>query len=325
MIAAVPEPAVPRTPQALALRPAPRRLQILRLITFAVVVGPMLGTAALVALWLWEGVETASLWALGIAYCLGTLGVTIGFHRGFAHRSYETSRPLQIALVILGSMSLQGSLLYWVATHRRHHRFSDTPDDPHSPHFHRSKRLGAGAGLWHGHMGWMFEPEITNAIRFAPDIIRDRTVFKVQSRYGLWALLGLAAPPAIAALFTRDPMVLLQIFLAAGPMRIFLVHHASWAVGSLSHMAGARPFETHDRSANNFWVALFAFGEGLQNNHHAFPRAAYHSFRWYEPDATGLVLRAMERLGLIWNVYRPSPDAVSARRRKGDGSKDRGK
>lgn len=290
------------------------RLPLVRAITAAVVVGPAIGSLILLAFWIGQGVRAESLWALAIAYVLGTLGVTIGFHRYFAHKSFETSRPVRLALVVFGSMSAQGSLLYWVATHRRHHQCSDTPDDPHSPHFRGATALSGWRGFWHGHIGWMFAAEHSNAIRYAPDILRDRAVFELQRRYGLWVTIGLALPVAIGAVFTRDPITLVQIFLAAGPLRLFLVHHASWAVGSISHLYGRRPFRVSDRSTNNFWVALVAFGEGLQNNHHAFPRSAIHSFHWSEPDLTGLVLRLLAALGVIRDLHRPSEEAIFARR-----------
>ena len=294
---------------------APERLRLIRSITFAVVAGPWLGSALLVASWALAGVRTASLVALAIGYALGTLSVTIGFHRYFAHRAFTASRPVAIAFVILGSMSAQGPLLYWVATHRRHHQFSDTVDDPHSPHFRGGGPCHGAAGAWHSHIGWMFDDAATNALRFAPDILRDRTIFTLQSRYGLWILVGLLVPPLATLPFTRDPTTLLQVFLAAGPLRLALVHQASWAVGSLCHMRGARPFDTGDRSANNFWVALVAFGEGLQNNHHAFPRSAAHGLRWFEPDLTWLVLRGLAAVGLIGNLHRPSRSLVASRRR----------
>ncbi len=280
----------------------------------AVVIVPLLGAIAAVWLAVDYGVSWLALVMFAIAYVLTTLGVTLGFHRYFAHRSFRTSPPMRVAFIILGSMALQGSLLYWVSTHRRHHQFSDTPDDPHSPHMDGLSPLGWWRGLWHSHIGWMFAAEVTNAVRFAPDIIRDPLVFRTQLRYLMWAGLGLALPAVVAAGLTRSWYGMLEAFLWAGPVRLFVVHHASWAVGSVSHMYGSRPFVTHDHSANNFWVALLAFGEGLQNNHHAFPAAARHAFRWWEPDLTGYVISSLAATKVIWDVVRPSAETVAQRR-----------
>ena len=299
----------------LTLRPPPARLRLIRLVVSIVMVGPLAGAAAALLLALRRGVPAEAIAALLVSYVLTTLGVTIGFHRFFAHKAFRTSRPMQMLFVALGSMAMQGSLLYWVSTHRRHHQYSDTPDDPHSPHFRGGRESGGLAGFWHGHLGWMFDSRMTNAIRFAPDIVRDRMIFDVQRRYGLWVALGLLAPPGLyAAAGGRDLWTALAVFLWAGPLRVMLVHHASWAVGSLSHMYGRRPFETGDRSANNFWVALFAFGEGLQNNHHAFPRSARHALKWWEPDLSGVVIDLLETAHLIWDVHHPSTAAIAARR-----------
>ena len=160
----------------------------------------------------------------------------------------------------------------------------------------------------------MFDTQITNAIRFAPDLLRDRWVFNTQRRYLLWAAIGLLLPIPIGALLGGSAYAALEALLWAGPVRLLLVHHASWAVGSISHIYGSRPFDTGDHSANNLWVALVAFGEGLQNNHHAFPSAALHAFRWWEPDLTGCVIKVLAAIGVIWDVAQPSRETVSRRR-----------
>ncbi|WP_397422859.1 acyl-CoA desaturase [Phenylobacterium sp.] len=302
-------------PVTISLPPA--RLRLIRGVVSGVVIGPFLGTVAALALAASSGgrVSAIALIAFAIAYCVTTLAVTIGFHRYFAHRSFKTGRTLQVMFVVLGSTALQGSLLYWVSTHRRHHRFSDTADDPHSPHFARKVPASGWRGFFHGHLGWMFAADMTNVMRFAPDIVRDPLIFRVQLQYGLWAALGLLLPLAIAGLVTRDPRTAVETFLWAGPVRLLLVHHASWAVGSLSHLYGRRPFDTDDHSANNLWVALLAFGEGLQNNHHAFPRAARHGFSWREPDLSGVVIAGLAKIRLIWDLNAPTSADLASRRR----------
>lgn len=299
----------------LTVTPPPARTRLIRTVTAAVIIGPGIGCIAAVALAIRYGVSAAAIVEFVVAYVLTTLGVTLGYHRHFTHRSFRTSRAMQAVFVVLGANALQGSLLYWVSTHRRHHQFSDTADDPHSPHNRGGQSLGPLDGFWHGHIAWMFSRDVTNAMRFAPDILRDPFVFALQSRYGLLALIGLVLPALVGGLWSGTAYGALEMFLWSGPVRLLAVHHASWAVGSISHLYGQRPFDTGDHSANNFWVALFAFGEGLQNNHHAFPRAARHAFRWWEPDLSGLVIAGLERARLIWDVNRPTPAQLTAARR----------
>lgn len=291
-----------------ALARGPRA--VMRAVTTLVVFGPAVLAIAAIARAFHNGLGGLEIASLVVAYVLGTLGVTLGYHRFFAHRSFQTSRPMQALLIMFGSCALQGPLLFWVATHRRHHRFSDTSDDPHSPHFGGS----FWRGLWHGHTGWMFASEVTNLARFAPDILRDRFVFAWQRRYWTWVAVSLAAPALITLAVSHNLRTALDCALWAGPVRIMLVHQASWAVGSISHLWGRRPFATDDRSANNTWVAIAAFGEGLQNNHHAFPTSARHGLSFGEPDLTGWVIDLFERLGLIWDVSRPTPEMLQSRR-----------
>lgn len=302
------------------------RLRLLRAAATAVVIGPLIGTVLAAGLAVWRGgVSAPALVALAITYCATTLAVTVGFHRYFSHRSFRTARAMEVLFVVLGSAALQGTLLYWVSQHRRHHQFSDSSLDPHSPHYCADGPHSGFRGFWHGHVGWMFARQISNPVRFAPDIIKDSLIFQLQRHYWAWALALLLLPPAIVALAGADSWTIAETFLWAGPVRIFLLHHVSWAVGSISHLYGARPFDTGDHSANNFWVALFGFGEGLQNNHHAFPRAAIHAFQWREPDFSGVVIRGLAALGVVWDLNRPTPALIAARRRSRLASDGEGK
>lgn len=300
---------------AIATRPAPAALRMLKLVAGATVIGPFLGSLLALALALQYGVSATALWLFAVMVVLTSFGISIGFHRLFAHRAFQTSRPMRVLLLILGSMAMQGSLLYWVPTHRRHHQFSDTEFDPHSPHFRGEHQLGYWGGLWHGHIGWMFASEVSNVVRFYPDLFRDQEIFRLQRHYLLWALLGLAIPAAIGFAATGGSLYgALEGLLWGGAVRLLFVHHAYWAVGSISHLHGSRPFETRDRSANNHLVALFSFGEGLQNNHHAFPTSARHALRWWEPDAAGWAIGLGERLGLFWDVKHPSQAQMDNKR-----------
>lgn len=299
----------PAPPIAVAIAPA--ALRTLRLIAGLTVAGPFAGGLLALGLALRHGVGAPALWCLAVMLPLTALGISVGFHRLFAHRAFLTSQAMRVALLIAGSMAMQGSLLYWVATHRRHHQFSDTPDDPHSPHYAGPKQLGYWGGLWHGHIAWMFAADVANAARFCPDILRDATLFRLQKRYLLWAGLGLLLPALVGLAATGTAYGALECLLWGGAVRLLAVHHAYWAVGSLSHMHGEKRFETRDQSANNYFVAAISFGEGLQNNHHAFPASARHALRWFEPDAAGWAIGLAERLGLVWDVKHPSPEQIA--------------
>jgi stearoyl-CoA desaturase (delta-9 desaturase) len=282
-----------------------RRLAATRLerrVALATVVTPLLGFIA----------AAASLWGRGLGpvdvglcagfYALTTIGITVGFHRLFAHRSFRAARAVEILLGIAGSMAAEGPVLFWVAAHRRHHKHSDREGDPHSPHLHGGA-WAAVRGLFHAHIGWMVRHEPDDLDRYARDLLRDRTlVLWLNQPYFLWVGLGLLAPAAIGGALARSWAGALTGFLWGGLARIFLVHHVTWSVNSICHTFGTRPYDTRDASTNNPAIGLLAFGEGWHNNHHAFPYSARHGLAWWQLDASWLVIRALERLGLASDV-----------------------
>lgn len=280
-----------------------RAVRLQRLIALQVVLLPALGTLAAAWLIARDGISGFGIAIFCGMYVLGMLGITLGFHRYFAHRSFETSRPAQIFLSAVGSISAQGPLFFWVATHRRHHANSDREGDPHSPQHHG----GGLRGFWYGHIGWMFSKDLTNWAKYVPDLMRDQTLFRMHRLYALWLALGLALPAALGWAVVGTAHGALEGFLYGGLVRIFFVNHALWAVGSISHMVGCRPLraKTQDHSANNYWVAWAAFGEGNQNNHHAYPRSAKHGLEFWQPDLTYQVIRLLALVGLVWNVAVP--------------------
>jgi stearoyl-CoA desaturase (delta-9 desaturase) len=250
-------------------------------------------------------------------YLLSTTGATIGMHRLFAHRAFSAGPLLTTWLAITGSMAAQGPLLFWAANHRRHHAYSDRLGDPHSPNLHGDTPWQRLRGLWYSHIGWMFSREISAWSVFARDLVQQRYLFRLHQTYWLWVLLGLALPTLAGGWLHYSLHGAWLGFLFGGMLRIALVNHASWAVGSVCHRWGSLPFRTHDRSRNNHLVALLSFGEGLQNNHHAFPSAARHGLRWWEPDFSGWLILLLARLGWVWNVNHPSPAAVARAREEG--------
>ncbi len=291
----------------------PSRTQ--KTITLLGVLIPFLGlVAAIGSLW-GRGIQWTELSLLIGMYVATGLGITVGFHRLFVHRSFETVRPVKFALAVLGSMSVQGPLLRWAAYHRRHHKHSDEPEDPHSPHRFGEGLWGVIAGAWHAHLGWMFAAAPPNLGRYVRDLYADKLLRLVSRLFGLWVILGLLIPTAIGGLLSGTWTGALLGFLWGGLARIFLVHHVTWSINSVCHIWGRRPFKVRDESRNNFLCGFLAMGEGWHNNHHAFPTSARHGLRWWEFDFSFLVIRLLELLGLAWRVRVPTPAAAEAKKR----------
>jgi len=289
-----------------------------------VVVGPIVGLVVAVVL-LWNRlVSWTDLAVLAVMYTLTGLGLTIGFHRLLSHRSFETYPAIRVLLATLGSMTGQGPPVVWVADHRKHHTFADEHGDPHSPHLHDGDVRGVAAGLWHSYMGWLFDlRRRSEPIRYAPDLVRDSAVRTVSALF-LWILgLGLVLPFAMGLALTGRLSGALTAMAWGGPVRLLLGYHATFTVNSLGHFLGRRPFETRDQSRNMLWFALPSMGDAWHNNHHAFPRSARHGFRWWQVDPSGMVISAMKRVRLAWNVVDvPAPEQRGAKAAR-DGARPR--
>jgi stearoyl-CoA desaturase (Delta-9 desaturase) len=248
-------------------------------------------------------------------YLFTAIGITVGFHRLLTHRAFQTHRPLRYLLAVLGSMALQGSVIDWVADHRKHHTFTDQEGDPHSPHAgHGAGLRGMLHGLWHAHVGWLFSTHgQAPSRRFAADLVQDPTMRRINRSFPWIALASLALPALLGfALSGGSAAGALTAFLWAGLARIFLVHHVTWSINSICHFFGSRRFPTQDKSTNVFWLALPSLGEAWHHNHHAFPRSAFHGLRWYELDPSGWLILAMARVGLAWDVVRVTPERERA-------------
>jgi len=270
--------------------------------------------AAVVLLWN-EAVSWRDLAIFGGMYFVTAMGITIGYHRLFTHRAFEAPRPVKYLFAVLGSMAVQGPLIDWVADHRKHHAFTDTEGDPHSPHHdHGEGFKGAIEGLWYAHMGWLFVTQGTaQKRRFARDLLEDPGMRRISRAFPWLVLLGLAIPFALGFGLTGSVAGGLTALLWGGFVRIFMVHHVTWSVNSVCHFFGRRRFDTDDYSTNVFWLALPSFGESWHHNHHAFPRSARHGLRWYELDPSGLVILGMKKLGLASNVVLVSRERQLAR------------
>ncbi len=274
--------------------------------------------ALVLAGWLtWGGtLHWQDLLVLAVTYTLTGLGITVGYHRLFTHRSFKTTRTVRAVLAVLGSMAVEGPVIEWVATHRKHHRFSDHSGDPHSPHADvPAGWRGALRGLGHAHVGWMLRgKEMANPARYAKDLLADRDLTLISRMFPLWVLVGLAVPFGLGVALTGSVVGGLTGLLWGGVVRIFLLHHVTFSINSLCHYFGRRPFTTRDQSRNLAWLAPLAFGEAWHNNHHAFPTSARHGLRWWQLDPGGWLIAALERCHLVWDVIRISPDRQEAKR-----------
>jgi stearoyl-CoA desaturase (delta-9 desaturase) len=274
--------------------------------------------ALVVAGWLaWGGaLHWQDLLVLAITYTLTGLGITVGYHRLFTHRSFKTTRTLRALLAVLGSMAVEGPVDEWVATHRQHHRFSDRPGDPHSPHVdHAPGWRGALRGLAHAHVGWMFRgKDRANPRRYAKDLLADGDLRFISRAFPLWVAVGLALPFGLGVALSGTVEGGLTGLLWGGAVRIFLLHHATFSINSLCHFYGRRPFATGDQSRNLAWLAPIAFGEAWHNNHHAFPTSARHGLGRRQFDPSAWLITRLERYHLAWDVIRISPRHQHAKR-----------
>jgi stearoyl-CoA desaturase (delta-9 desaturase) len=283
-----------------------------RLATMTAVIVPLLGVVAVpFFLWGW-GFGWVDFGLLLGMYVLTGLGITVGFHRLFTHKSFETIWPVRFALAVLGSMAIQGPVLRWVALHRRHHQHSDTPDDPHSPHQSGKGFRGFVRGFWHAHVGWAFRRAPKDLDRYVKDLHQSRTIRLVNTLFPLWIFLGLAIPAILGGVLSGSWAGVLLGFIWGGLMRIFLVHHVTWSVNSVCHLWGRQPYPERDHSRNNFLVGILALGEGWHNNHHAFPTSARHGLRWWQFDLSYYFIQMLALTGLAWKVRRPRPEEMAA-------------
>jgi stearoyl-CoA desaturase (delta-9 desaturase) len=287
-----------------------------RVVTGLVTVIPVLGLG-LVAWQLWSvALGVSDLVVFGILYVATGLGITVGFHRLLTHRSFKTTWPIRALLAILGSAAIEGPVVAWVADHRKHHAFSDRLGDPHSPHVdHGGGLRGALRGLAHAHLGWLFiHTHRGRKARYAPDLMRDPVTAFVDRTFLLWAISGFLVAFGLGMLIGQSWKAGLTGMLWGGLVRILVLHHVTYSINSLCHFFGRREFETGDESRNLAWLAPLSLGEAWHNGHHAFPTSARHGLGRFQLDISHGVIRALERLGLAWDVVRVDPERVAAKR-----------
>jgi len=231
---------------------------------------------------------------LVVGFVATGLGVTVGYHRLLTHQSFETHPAIKFILLVLGSMAVEGPAVMWVANHMKHHAFSDQEGDPHSPN----------QGILHAHWGWLFDFSAVDVQRYAAHAAEDRVARFVSRTFIVWVIAGYVVPFLVAGW---------EGLVWGGLFRQFFVQNVTFAVNSVCHCWGPRPFKTTDVSRNNWVVGILGLGEGWHNNHHAFPASAFHGFRWWEFDLSGRLIRLLESLKLAWNVKRPDPRMIELR------------
>ncbi len=251
---------------------------------------------------------------LGMYFFTG-LGITVGFHRHLTHRAFKTYGWLHGLLAILGSAAIEGPVISWVADHRKHHTFSDKEGDPHSPHVdHGHGWSGALRGLFHAHVGWIFlHTQRGNKERYAPDLQKDPIISWVDRTFILWAIVGLLLPFFLGWMIGGTLFAGLTGLLWGGLVRVFVLHHFTYSINSLCHFFGGRDYETDDSSRNLALIAIPTLGEAFHNNHHAFPTSATHGLDTWQIDISALVIDGLEKVDLVWDVVRVSPDRLAAK------------
>ena len=279
------------------------------LYTFVIV--PFLAfLAAIPVVWGW-GLNWTDVILFVVFYYLSGLGVTVGFHRLFTHGSFKANRGLRIALAAAGSLAVEGPVIRWVADHRRHHAFSDREGDPHSPWRYGETTGALAKGMFHAHIGWLFDLEHTNREKYAPDLMRDPDIRRISDGFFVGVLVSILAPALIGGLISWSWQGALSAFFWASLVRIFLLHHVTWSINSVCHMIGERPFASRDKSANFWPLAILSFGESWHNLHHADPTAARHGVLRGQLDTSARVIWIFEKFGWATDVRWPNSERIA--------------
>jgi len=211
-----------------------------------------------------------------VMYAFTGLGITVGFHRYFTHKSFKPNRGVKILLGVAGSMAIQGPIVRWVADHRKHHKFSDRDGDPHSPWRYGNTLPALMKGLFFAHMGWLFDTEQTSQRQYAPDLLKDKDIVRMSRAFPWFVLASLTLPLVLGGLITMSWQGALTAFFWASLVRVGMLHHVTWSINSICHAVGERPFKSRDKSGNVWWLAIPSFGESWHNLHHADPTCARH-------------------------------------------------
>jgi stearoyl-CoA desaturase (delta-9 desaturase) len=259
--------------------------------------------------WMGNLLDWRDLLILALGYVGVGTGITVGYHRLLTHRSFKCHRFVRAAFAALGSAAAEGPVIDWVATHRKHHQFSDAAGDPHSPHGHGGGWNGAVRGLAHAHIGWVFsDMDVADEKRYAKDLLAEPWIVFVDRTFVVWVIAGLGVAFGLGVALTGTVAGGLEALLWGGAARIFFMHHATFSINSICHFFGSQDFETADESRNVPWLAIPTWGEAWHNNHHAFPTSYRHGLSRWQIDPSAGIIRLMEMVGLAWDVVRVDPE-----------------
>ncbi len=250
-------------------------------------------------------VTSRDLILLVVFYFLSAIGIEAGFHRYFSHNAFKGNAFTTWLMGGLGSMAAQGPVLFWAATHRKHHAFTDIEGDPHSPYLHGSSLVGRIKGFIFSHIGWLFSNELARWGEFASDLLRKRDVVKVNQSYLYWVLAGLIMPATIGGILGGSLQAAFNGLIWGGLFRIFLLDHVTWSVNSICHTIGSQPHKVKDKSRNLGILGIISVGGSFHNNHHAYPIGARndHQSRW-QIDLSGLFIELLGKLHLATDIKR---------------------
>jgi stearoyl-CoA desaturase (delta-9 desaturase) len=282
-----------------------------QIVLYAAVVLPFLAFVGVVPVaWGW-GLGWPDVTLFLAFYIVSGLGVTVGYHRLFTHGSFRANRPLRIGLAVAGGLAIEGPVIRWVADHRRHHAFSDKDGDPPSPWRYGETVPALLKGLAFAHLGWLFDVEQTSRDKYAPDLLREDDIARVDRLFPLWAAISVLFPAMLGGLITWSWAGALSAFFWATLVRVFLLHHVTWSINSICHAIGRRPFAARDKSANFWPLAILSFGESWHNMHHADPTSARHGVLRGQLDESARVIWLFEKLGWATDVRWPRPERLA--------------
>lgn len=279
----------------------------------AFIVVPFLAVLAAIPI-AWGGwLGWTDLAIMAVMYVVTLHGVTVGFHRLFTHKSFKPNRAVKNALAVAGSLAIQGPVVRWVADHRKHHKFSDRDGDPHSPWKYGTSLGALAKGLWHAHLGWLFDVEQTPQRKYAPDLMSDPDIVRISRLFPLWVGVSLVAPAVAGGLVTWSWQGAVTAFFWGSLVRISLLHHVTWSINSICHAIGDRPFVSRDRSANVWWLAIPSGGESWHNLHHADPTCARHGVMRGQVDTSARLIWMFEKAGWVHDVRWPVQERIQSK------------
>jgi stearoyl-CoA desaturase (delta-9 desaturase) len=289
-----------------------RRARFEQVMLAAFIVVPLAAVGAAVpVMWGW-GLGWRDVVIGVVMYAISGHGITVGFHRYFTHGSFKARRWVRVALAVAGSLAIEGPVIRWVSDHRRHHAFSDKEGDPHSPWRYGSDAKSLAKGLWHAHIGWLFDVEQTNQERFAPDLLADSDIVKVNNAFLRLTAVTMLLPPLVGFLWSGFTWQgALTAFFWGSLVRVAMLHHTTWSINSICHTIGERPFKSRDRSGNVWWLAALSMGESWHNLHHADPTAARHGVLRGQIDSSARIIWVMEKLRMVHSVRWPDRERLA--------------